>query len=52
MSDNNQSASQNVALELCLNISDSLDLRDKSDDYRKDLLDLFAECLDAANGNR
>ena len=33
-------------------ISATLVLQDRSEDYRKDLLDLYAECLEATKGKR
>ena len=43
---------ENVAYLLCKDIAGTLDLKDKSEDYRKDLLDLYAECLEATKGRR
>lgn len=41
-----------VAYLLCADIVGTLVLKDKSEDYRKDILDLYAECLETVKGNR
>ncbi len=52
MSDINDNSSELVALQLCQDISTTLVFQDRSEDYRKDLLDLYAECLEATTGKR
>ncbi len=52
MSEIIENSSETVALQLCQDISATLVLQDRSEDYRKDLLDLYAECLEATKGKR
>ncbi len=43
---------ESVALELTRAIAHAEKLFDIPNEYRKKLLDLYAECLDATNGSR
>ena len=52
MTDTHDKSVEYVAYLLCSDIAATLDIKDKSEDYRKDLLDLYAECLEATQGKR
>jgi len=45
-------SNESVALELTLNIAQQEELYNDPSTYRKKLLDLYSECLCAANGYR
>jgi len=52
MSEIIENSAETVALQLCQDISATLVLQDRSENYRNDLLDLYAECLEATEGKR
>lgn len=52
MSEKNDNTPEYVAYLLTRDVSSSEDLRDHSENFRKDYLDLYAECLNAATAQR
>ncbi|AQS40215.1 hypothetical protein Sps_05146 [Shewanella psychrophila] len=43
---------ESVALDLAMDIAKKENLKQKPDEYRSKLLDLYKECLTATKGNR